>query len=224
MPTRGKIAGAGFCTVCGEETHQSAKTGPFRKEKYCMILCPRCGRLNEPIASICVNCGQPLAATTSPNRPPAANAPTSPNQAPSPGAYRLEFDFAPPPPKPAPSASALPEYPIPNTEHRTPNTEYRTPNPELPRASPAPPVWRPPVAGAPVYPAQPMSSRHCLVCGFRMMAMPQITACPVCATPVGMIADPNDPTCSNYLPYTGKRTPLQPILFTPARTARNRKK
>jgi hypothetical protein len=80
---------------------------------------------------------------------------------------------------------------------------YASP-PAAPLSAPAPlyspPPGPQPLTGEPLPQAAP-AQMQCRVCG--TVLTPRDYSCPRCSTPVGMDANPNDPTAASYLPVGG---------------------
>ncbi|HZP84997.1 MAG TPA: DUF2628 domain-containing protein, partial [Chthonomonadaceae bacterium] len=100
---------------------------------------------------------------------------------------------------PAPTGS-VPPSPTPGVPPlQAPNY---APPPAAPLSAPAP-LYTPPsgpqsLTGEPLPPPVAPAPMQCRVCG--TVLTPRDYSCPRCNTPVGMVANPNDPTAASYVP------------------------
>lgn len=149
-----------------------------------MIVCPRCGKLNQPAAARCEGCGQALSTPV-----------TLPTEAmggaavPSPGPFgRPSAPLSGPPPVPQPAVAdanrfAQPVFGLGSLANSTGAAASQLPQP----------------------------SAYCFLCGQLILPTAAIRPCPRCQAPLGYVADPNDFTCSTVTPYTGKPIPLTTV-------------
>ncbi len=153
------------------------------------MVCPQCKQMNADNVNFCMTCGQkltPVDTQVSGARPtpmPLNADPTSqPVAPPSPG-YGMQ------PPPYAPPGASPPTY--------TPYSPPGGPQPLTGVSVPPPPPGNMPGYAAPTV----AYAGACRVCGNPLTASDY--KCPRCATPVGMVVNPNDPTSNSYMPVGG---------------------
>ncbi|MCW3094838.1 MAG: zinc-ribbon protein [Chthonomonadaceae bacterium] len=181
------------------------------------MFCPKCGQWNAGSATQCTACGTSLLPPGVGNAPsPQPGPPSYPGspQQPSP-AYPQQPYPAYPPQQPYPNAPAAPGSTPPAYPSAAPPA-YPSYSP-LPSYTPMPTGG--PYGGAPAYgagyPAQMQRTlNQCKVCG-SMIAYGMLS-CPICMVPLGMIANPYDPTVTTYLDARALNQPgTSPVFAAP---------
>jgi hypothetical protein len=166
------------------------------------MLCPKCGQMNADNVGFCATCGQKLA-PLAPNTATQEARPSSaiPLNVPQPGAVPPTIPAN--PPQSLGYGAQPPQAPYGAPPTAPPPNAY-TPN-DPPAAGPRSLIGEPlpPPAGPAAGYAGPNAAYAgvCRVCGNPLT--PRDYNCPRCATPVGMVANPNDPTSASYLPVGG---------------------
>ena len=178
------------------------------------MFCPKCGQWNAGSATQCTACGTSLL-------PPSYN--STPSAYPT--AMPVQTAYPPYVPQSAPNyqsaPTAYPNYPQPQQPFpNAPVSPGGAPS-AYPTYSPLPPgsvysAQAPPAYGT-SYPAQTQHAPpppQCRVCG-SMLAYGMLS-CSICTVPLGMIANPHDPTVTTYLDARALNQPgTSPVYAAP---------